>query len=276
MPLEPVGFAPSVIRPWELPPEAVGFAPGAAGRWQQRRIPQRNKSDTPSDLRFLRRHLWELPLELSERGNRPWMPWELPLERVGFTPGAADRGNRLFRPWKSPPESGLGRGIDLWSCRAVGYVSGARGICPWSHPAVGIAPGVRGNRPRSLASAVESTSGDAGTWESPLEPVGFAPGAAGRGQQRLIPQHNKSDTPSDLRFLKRHLWDLSLESSGRGICLWNPWDLPLEARQARGAVRPPPRLARPPPRPPARRTQARASVYPLVFLPPALAAALLP
>ena len=180
-----------------------------------------------------------MPLEPSDRGIDLRSAWEMPLEPVGFAPS-------VIRPWELPPE------------------------------AVGFAPGVRGNRPRSLASAVESTSGDAGTWESPLEPVGFAPGAAGRGQQRRIPQHNKPDTPSDLRFLKRHLWDLSLESSGRGICLWNLWDLPLEARQARGAVRPPPRLARPPPRPPARRTQARASVYPLVFLPPALAAALLP
>ena len=96
-----------------MPLEAVGFAPGAAGRWQQRRIPRYNESDTPSDLRFLKRQLWELSLELPDRGNRPWSAWDMPLEAVGFAPGAADRGIRSWSAWDLPLESS-GRRICLW------------------------------------------------------------------------------------------------------------------------------------------------------------------
>ena len=74
LPLEGVGLTSGVVRPWESPLGGVGFASFAGRRQQQRRIPRSRKTDTPSDLRFLKSPLWDLPLELFFRGNRPWSP----------------------------------------------------------------------------------------------------------------------------------------------------------------------------------------------------------
>lgn len=99
---------------------------------QRRQIPRWQKSGTPPDLRFLKPPLWDSPLESSDRGNRPWRPWNLSLEAVGF---ARPCGNRPRRPWD----------LTLEPPAPVGLTPGAahlRRNRPWSRPPrVGIAPG---------------------------------------------------------------------------------------------------------------------------------------
>ena len=74
LPLEGVGLTSGVVRPWESPLGGVGFASFAGRRQQQRRIPRSRKTDTPSDLRFLKSPVWDLPRGPCFRGNRAWSP----------------------------------------------------------------------------------------------------------------------------------------------------------------------------------------------------------